>query len=89
MDAKELEALDPLHNSSIDVDGDMLSPLSPIVHDQLLGLTDIEGEVVVLAPHCRVSDLLPAAKLDQEVQERAKQVVLLPTLTTWGQPVMK
>ena len=34
-----------------------LSPLSPIVHKRLLGFTDIEGEVVVLAPHCQVSDL--------------------------------
>ena len=31
----------------------------PVVHEQLLGLADIEGEVVVLAPHCEVSDLIP------------------------------
>ena len=30
-----------------DVDGDVLSLFSPIVHDQLLGLADVEGEVVV------------------------------------------
>jgi hypothetical protein len=43
-------------NSSVDVDWDVLSPLAPIVHGQLLGLTDIKGEVV-LAPQCQVSDL--------------------------------
>ena len=31
----------------------------PVVHDQLLCLALIEGEVVVLAPHCQFSDLLP------------------------------
>jgi hypothetical protein len=39
----------------VDVDGRVLSNLSPVVHDQLIGLTDVEGEVVVLAPHCQVS----------------------------------
>jgi hypothetical protein len=43
LDTEELEDLDLLH-------------CSPIV---LLGLTDIEGEVVVLAPHCLVTDILP------------------------------
>ena len=33
-------------------------PLSLVAHHQLLGLTDVEGEVVVMAPHCQVSDLL-------------------------------
>ena len=41
------------------MDRGVLSPLSPIVHDQLLGLTDIEGEVVVPVSHCQVTDLLP------------------------------
>ena len=50
--ANELEALDLLHNSSVNMDGGVLSPLCTIVHGQLIGLTDIEGEVVVLAPHC-------------------------------------
>jgi hypothetical protein len=35
------------------------SPLFLVVHDQLLCLAEVEGEVVVLAPHCPVSDLLP------------------------------
>jgi hypothetical protein len=34
-------------------------PLFTVVHDQLLCLADVEGEVVVLAPHCLVTDLLP------------------------------
>ena len=59
MDTEELETLNLLHYSPIDVDGGMLVTLFPVVHDQLLCLADIEGEVVVLVPHCKVTDLLP------------------------------
>ena len=59
MDNKELETLDPLYFSPVDVNGGLLGPPFPIVHDQLLCLAHIEREVVVLAPHCQVSDLLP------------------------------
>ena len=59
MDTKELETLDPLHFRPIDVNGGVFGPLFPIVHNQLLCLAHIEGEVVALAPHCLVSDLLP------------------------------
>ena len=31
--------------------------LVPIVHDQLFYLADVEGEVVILAPHWQVTDL--------------------------------
>ena len=41
------------------INGGLFSPHFPVVHDQLLCLAHIEGEVVVLAPHCQVSDLLP------------------------------
>ena len=30
----------------------------PVVHSHLLCLAHVEGEIVVLAPHCQVSDLL-------------------------------
>ena len=53
----ELEGLNLLHYSPVNVDWGVLSPLSPVVLDQLLGLTSVEGEVGVLAPHCYVSDL--------------------------------
>ena len=59
MDTEELEALNPLHYSPTDVNGGLLGPLFPEVHNQLLCLADVEGEVVVLAPHCQVSLLLP------------------------------
>ena len=36
----------------------VLAPLFPVFHNQLLCLADVKGEVVVLAPHCQVSDLL-------------------------------
>ena len=35
----------------------MLSPPFPVVHNHLIYLSHVEGEVVVLAPHCQVSDL--------------------------------
>ena len=59
MDAEELEALNPLHCGPVDVDGVVYPPMFPVVHDQLLGLADDEGEIVVLTPHCHISDLLP------------------------------
>ena len=59
MNTKELEALDPLHYSPVDVNGGVLDPPFPVVHAQLNCLADVEGEVVVLAPHSQVSDLLP------------------------------
>ena len=59
MVTKELETLDPLHYSPVDVNGGRLGPPFPVVHDQLLCLAHIEGEVFVLASHCQVSDLLP------------------------------
>jgi hypothetical protein len=55
----ELEALDLLHYSPVDGDGGVLGHPFPVVHDQLLCIADVEGEVVVLAPHCQVTDLLP------------------------------
>ena len=42
----------------VDVERDVLIPLFPVVHHQLLILTDVEGEVVVQTPHCQVIDLL-------------------------------
>ena len=63
MDTKELETLDPLHYNPVDVNGGLFGPLFPVVHDQLLCLAHIEGEVVVLAPHCQFSDLLPMGRL--------------------------
>ena len=47
----------------IDVNGGLFGLPFPIVHDQLLSLAHIEGEVVVLAPHCH----LEATR--QEVQD--------------------
>ena len=63
MDTKELETLDPLLYSPIDVNGGVFGPPFPVVHDQLLCLAHVEGEVVVLAPHGQVSDLLPIGGL--------------------------
>ena len=83
MDTKELEALDPLH---FDVNGGVFGPPFPVVHDQILCLAHIEGEVVVLAPHCQVSDL-PIGRLivvgDQAVVSSANLMrVLVSCLAT-------
>jgi hypothetical protein len=43
--------------------GGVLSPLFPVVHNHLLCLDHVEGEIVVLAPHGQVSDLLPVSCL--------------------------
>jgi hypothetical protein len=58
VDTKELEALNLLHYSPVDENGGVPPPLSPVVHNHLLCLDHVEGEVVVLASHFQVSDLL-------------------------------
>ena len=47
-----------LHYSPVDENGVELNPFY-VVHNHLLCLVHVEGEVVILAPHCQVSDLLP------------------------------
>ena len=37
----------------------MLGPPFSVIHEHLLCLDHIEGEIVILAPHYQVSDLLP------------------------------
>ena len=59
MDTKELEALNLLHCSPFDETKGVLGPLFLVVHNHLLCLDHVEEEVVVLAPHSQVSDLLP------------------------------
>jgi hypothetical protein len=55
VDTEEFDALDPLHYTPLN----MLGPLFPAFHDQLLCLADVEGEIAALAPHCQVSDVIP------------------------------
>ena len=50
--------LNLLRYSPVDENGAMLGPPFPIVHNHLLCLGHVEGEVVVLASHGQVSDLL-------------------------------
>ena len=42
----------------MDENGGLLGPPFPVVHNHLLCLYQVEGEVAVLAPHGQVSDLL-------------------------------
>ena len=58
MDTKELEALNLLHCSPLDENGGVLGPPFPVVDNHLLCLDQVEGEVVVLAPHGQVSLLM-------------------------------
>jgi hypothetical protein len=44
VDAKELETLDPLHHSPVDVNGGLFSPPFPVVHNQLLFVLLTLGE---------------------------------------------
>ena len=55
--------LNPLHYSPVDVNGGLFGPPFPVLHDQLICLVHTEGEVVVLAPHCQFSDLIPIVRL--------------------------
>ncbi len=48
--AEELDAADPLHWSPVDGDGGVLTGPPPEIHHQLLGLTDVQREVVVATP---------------------------------------
>ena len=58
------EAADSLYCSPIDGDGGVPFSLSlPVVHNQLLSITDDDMEVVVLAPRCQGSDLLSVGHL--------------------------
>ncbi len=90
MNPDEPEAADSLHYNPVEGDGDVFfSLLLPVVHNRLLCFTDVEMDVVVLAPKCQGSDLL-ISKLDdsigamgghavmreQGVQERAEHTVL-------------
>ena len=52
-------ALNLLHYSPVDENGGVLGSLFLVVHNHLLCLDHFVGEVVVLAPHGQVSDLLP------------------------------
>ncbi len=50
VNAEELKAVYPLHRCLVDGDGCVFSALSPEIHHQLLGLVDVEWEVVLLTP---------------------------------------
>ncbi len=58
MKAEELKAVYPLHRYLDDGDVCVFSALSPEIHHQLLGLIDVEGEVVLLTPFSQDTHLL-------------------------------
>ena len=48
------EALNLLHYNPVDENGGVLGLPFPVIHNYLLCLDHVEGEVVVLAPHGQV-----------------------------------
>ncbi len=63
VNAEELKAVYPLHRCLVDGDVCVFSALSPVIHHQLLGLVDVEGEVVLLTPFSQVTPLLSVGRL--------------------------
>ena len=66
----------------------MLDPPFPVVHDQLLCLADSEGEVVVLAPHCQVTDLLPIGCLIVSGDQANHRLLSANLMIVHGQAVI-
>ncbi len=50
VNAEELKAVYPLHRCLVDGDGCVFSALSRVIHHQLIGLVDVEREMVLLIP---------------------------------------
>ncbi len=63
MNAEELKAAHPLHRCLVDGDGCVFSALSPVIHHQLLGLVDVEWELVLLTPFSQGTHLLSVGRL--------------------------
>ncbi len=60
---RNLKLFYPLHRCLVDGDGCVFSALSPEIHHQLLGLVDVEWEVVLLAPFSQGTHLLSVGRL--------------------------
>ncbi len=63
VNAEELKAAHLLHRCLVESDGCVYSALSPEIHHQLLGLVDVEGEVVLLTPFSQGTHLLSVDRL--------------------------
>ncbi len=80
VNAEELKAVFPLHRCLVDGDGCVFSALSPVIHHQLLGLVDVEWEVVLLTPFSQGTHLLSVGRLIV-VSDQAYHVVSSANLT--------
>ena len=56
---RKLKLLTRSTTDTLDVNRGLFVPPFHVVHNQLLSLAQVDGEIVVLAPHCQVSELLP------------------------------
>jgi hypothetical protein len=59
VDTEEIKTANSLYGSPVDVDQGMFPSLLPEVNNQLFCFADVDGEVVVLAPQCQFTYLLP------------------------------
>ena len=81
MDTEELEALDLLHYSPLDVNSGVLGPPFPVVHDQLLCLDDVERERVLSWHHT-------ARSLTSSLWAVSLATVIRPTKVVWSANLM-
>ncbi len=63
VNAEELKAVYSLHRCLVDGDGCVFSALSPEIAHQLLGLVDVELDVVLLTPFSQGTHLLSVGRL--------------------------
>ncbi len=64
VNTEELKAVYPLHRCLVDGDGVwVFSALSPEIHHQLLGLVDVEWDVVLLTPFSQATHLRSVGRL--------------------------
>ncbi len=63
VNAEELKLFTRSNRCLVDGDGCVFSALSPEIHHQLLGLVDVEWEVVLLAPFSQGTHLLSVGRL--------------------------
>ena len=63
LNAQKYEAVHNLHSCPIDRHRKMVCTVPPKVNNELFSLANIEGQIIVLAPHCQILHLPPVSTL--------------------------